>query len=39
MSNRSIRPIDRILSGATTPGQSGPESNGKEYSKFPKDQY
>ena len=24
-----IWPIDRILSGATTPGQSGPESSGK----------
>ena len=26
----SIQPIDRVLSGATTPGQSGPESNGNE---------
>ena len=26
----SIWPIDRTLSGATTPGQSGPESNGNE---------
>ena len=26
----SIWPIDRTLSGATTPGQSGPGSNGKE---------
>ena len=26
----SIRPIDRILSGATTPGQSGPGSDGIE---------
>ena len=30
MSNSSICPIDRILSGATTPGQSGPGSNGNE---------
>ena len=28
--NRSIWPIDRILSGATTPDQSGPGSNGNE---------
>ena len=28
MSNSSIWAIDRILSGATTPGQSGPGSNG-----------
>ena len=27
---RSIRPIDRILLGATTPWQSGPESEGNE---------
>ena len=27
---RSILPIDRALSGATTPGQSGPGSNGNE---------
>ena len=26
----SIWPIDRTLSGATTPGQSGPGSNGNE---------
>ena len=26
----SIQPIDRALSGATTPGQSGPESDGNE---------
>ena len=26
----SIRPIDRALSGATIPGQSGPGSNGNE---------
>ena len=26
----SIYPIDRALSGATTPGQSGPGSNGNE---------
>ena len=25
-----IQPIDRALSGATIPGQSGPESNGNE---------
>ena len=30
MSNSSIWPIDRTLSGATTPGQSGPESDGNE---------
>ena len=30
MSNSSIWPIDRTLSGATTLGQSGPESNGNE---------
>ena len=30
MSNISIRPIDRTLSGATTLVQSGPESNGNE---------
>ena len=26
----SIQPIDRALSGATTPGQSGPGSDGNE---------
>ena len=26
----SVYPIDRALSGATTPGQSGPGSNGNE---------
>ena len=30
MSNSFIWPIDRTLSGATTPGQSGPGSNGNE---------
>ena len=30
MSNSSSWPIDRTLSGATTPGQSGPRSNGNE---------
>ena len=30
MSNSSIGPIDRTLSGATTLGQSGPGSNGNE---------
>ena len=30
MSNNSIWPIDRTLSSATTPGQSGPGSNGNE---------
>ena len=30
MSNSSIWPIDRTLSGATNPGQSGHESNGNE---------
>ena len=30
MSNSSIWHIDRPLSGATAPGQSGPESNGRE---------
>ena len=30
MSNGSTWPIDRTLSGATTPGQSGPGSNGNE---------
>ena len=29
-SNSSIRPIDRTLSVVTTPGQSGPKSNGNE---------
>ena len=33
----SIWPIDRTLTGATTPGQSEPGSNGNEaYSTFPK---
>ena len=30
MSNSSISTIDKTLSVATTPGQSGPGSNGKE---------
>ena len=30
MSNSSIWPLDRTLSGATTLGQSGPESDGNE---------
>ena len=30
MVNSSIYPIDKILSGATTPGQSGPGSDGNE---------
>ena len=30
MSNSSIWHIDRILSSANTPGQSGPGSNGNE---------
>ena len=30
MSNSSIWPIDKTLSGATIPGQSGPGSNGNE---------
>ena len=30
MSNSSIWPIDKTLSDANTPGQSGPESNGNE---------
>ena len=30
MSNSSIRPIDMTLSGATTPGQSWPGSDGNE---------
>ena len=30
MSNSSIQPIDRTLSGATTPGQSGPRSDANE---------
>ena len=30
MSNSSIQPIDRTLSGATTLGQSGPGSDGNE---------
>ena len=30
MSNTSIWPIDRTLSGAITPGQSGPGSDGNE---------
>ena len=31
MLNNSIWPIDRALSGATTPGQSGPGSNDTEW--------
>ena len=31
MSKSSILPIDRTLSGAMTPGQSGPRSNGNEW--------
>ena len=39
MSNSNISLIDRILSGATTPGQSGPGSDAnKGYSGFPKAQ-
>ena len=30
MSNSSVEPIDRILSGAITLAQSGPGSNGNE---------
>ena len=30
MSNSSIWPIDKTLSGTTTPGQSGPGSDGNE---------
>ena len=30
MPNSPLRPIDRILSGATIPGQSGPGSDGNE---------
>ena len=30
MSNSSIWPIDRTLSGASTPGKSGPGSNANE---------
>ena len=30
MSNSSIQPIDGTLLDATTPGQSGPESDGNE---------
>ena len=30
MSNNFIWPIDRTLSGATNPGQSGPETDGNE---------
>ena len=30
MQNSFIWPIDRTLPGATTPSQSGPESNGNE---------
>ena len=38
-SNKSIWPIDRTLSGATTPGQRGPGSMAmKEYSALPKAQ-
>ena len=40
MSNSSIWPINSILSGDTTPGQSEPGSDGNEgvkgYSSFPK---
>ena len=35
MSNSSIWPIDRTLSGATTPGQSGSASNGNEGVEYP----
>ena len=31
MSNSSIWPIDRTLSGATTPVQSGPKSDDNEW--------
>ena len=31
MSKNSIWPIDRILSGANTPGQSGPGRNGNDF--------
>ena len=31
MSNSSILPIDKTLSGVTTPEQSGPGSNGNEW--------
>ena len=36
--NSSIWPIDRTLTGTTTLGQSGPESNGNDrlHSTFPK---
>ena len=30
MSNSNVWPIDRTLSGTTTPGQSGPGSNGNK---------
>ena len=30
MSNTSIKPVDTTLTGAITPGQSGPGSNGNE---------
>ena len=30
MSDSLVLPIDRFLSGATTPGQSGPGSNGNK---------
>ena len=30
MSDNSIQPINRTLSSATTPGKSGPGSNGNE---------
>ena len=34
--NSSIRPLDGILTGTTTPGQSGPMSNDNEgYTPFP----
>ena len=37
MSNSSIRLIERIQSGATTPGQSGPGSDdNKEVLRIPK---
>ena len=39
MSNSSIRPIDKTISGATTPGQSGSKRKGNEevfaFPKFP----
>ena len=42
MPNSSIWPTDRILSGATPPGQIGPGSNGSEsvrYSMFLEPQF